>query len=187
LEFELAYILGFIFYWVIWCYLLPLLLLGVNGFKSIIKQVENVFGQPKWVGILLLLLPPILAFSTVFISKITNANLIIILVSLVLAIINATGEEILWRGVYIRNFPDSILLGYIYPSLGFALWHISPQTLYSSQMPGGIYSFLIGALFLGLCWGWVSFKTKSIRWSIYSHILTDFLGLGATVYFINLI
>jgi membrane protease YdiL (CAAX protease family) len=37
--------------------------------------------------------------------------------------VDGTLEEVLWRGVYVREFPRQIVLGYLYPSLGFAVWH----------------------------------------------------------------
>lgn len=185
LNLKLAYFISFMIYWIFWCCIIPLLILGVEEFKDIFKKVHNPFGKPSWCGILLLLLPPILAL-TAFVKRLPDSNFLIIIGSLAIAVVNATGEEILWRGAYIKNFSNSIFLGYLYPSLGFALWHISPQTIFPSNMPGGIYSYVVGALFLGLCWGWVSWKSKSIRWTIYSHILTDFLGLGAFIYFSNI-
>jgi hypothetical protein len=36
---------------------------------------------------------------------------------------------------------------------------------------------------LGLCWGWIAYHTGSIRWTVVSHVLLDFAGLGALVYF----
>lgn len=180
---KLGYFLGFVFYWIVWCFIFPLFIIGIDGIKNIFRKVSNPFGKPAWLGLLVLLIPPFLAGSTAFVKKFNIINSLILLGSLGLAIINATGEEILWRGVYNRIFPKNVILGYIYPSIGFAIWHISPQTIHVSSMPGGIYSFLFGALVLGLCWGWVVWKTKSIIWAVLSHILTDFFGLGATIYF----
>lgn len=79
-------------------------------------------------------------------------------------------------------FPKGIWLGYLYPALGFAAWHLTPLSVRPSAMPGGAGGFAAGALFLGLCWGWVAWRTGSIRWTVVSHVLTDFLGLGALVY-----
>ncbi len=179
----LGYFFGFLFYWLFWCYLLPLWLIGKDGIRSVFNKVKNPFGKPAWLGAFLLLLPPLLAGSTVFLVKINEASWLVIFASLGLALVNATGEELLWRGVYLKLFPENLFLGFLYPVIGFALWHISPQVIHTSSMPGGIYSFVGGALFLGLCFGWVAWKTGSIRWSVYSHILTNFLGLGAVIYF----
>ncbi|UNC92080.1 CPBP family glutamic-type intramembrane protease [Candidatus Contubernalis alkaliaceticus] len=63
----------------------------------------------------------------VFFTKLPRVTLLIILASLALALINATADEILWRGVYIREFSGSLFMGYLYPTFGFAIWHLAPQ------------------------------------------------------------
>jgi membrane protease YdiL (CAAX protease family) len=50
-------------------------------------------------------------------------------------------------------------------------------------MPGGILSYLFGALVIGLPYGWVAWRTGSIRWTAASHGMRNLLGLGATLYF----
>jgi membrane protease YdiL (CAAX protease family) len=44
-----------------------------------------------------------------------------------IAVINATLEELFWRGVYIRLFPSRLVAGRLYPAAMFALWHLSPN------------------------------------------------------------
>jgi membrane protease YdiL (CAAX protease family) len=44
-------------------------------------------------------------------------------------------------------------------------------------------SFVAVAMVFGLCWGWVAYRAASIRWVVVSHVLLDFAGLGALVYF----
>jgi membrane protease YdiL (CAAX protease family) len=44
-------------------------------------------------------------------------------------------------------------------------------------------SFVVVGVIFGLCWGWVGYRTRSIRWTVISHVLLDFAGLGALVYF----
>ena len=98
------------------------------------------------------------------------------------AIINGTCEEILWRGLYIKNFPNKVMLGLIYPSIGFAIWHLSPQLVFPSE--GGIIGvliFIISTFFLGFCYGWVSYKTKSIKWNALSHSLNSILAFGIPI------
>jgi hypothetical protein len=135
----------------------------------------------------LLLIPPILGFSTAFPRALkeamSNSNLsLIIPLSALIALVNATLEELLWRGAYVRAFPKRIWLGYLYPALGFALWHLAPLSVRPSAMPGGAASFVAGAFILSLCWGWIAWWTGSIRWTVVSHILLDLSGLGALVY-----
>jgi len=76
-----------------------------------------------------------------------------------------------------------VVRGYLYPAVGFALWHLVPQSIHPSRMRGGTKSFLAGAFFIGLGHGWVAWRTRSIRWTVLTHILTDFLGLGGLIYF----
>ncbi len=68
------------------------------------------------------------------------------------------------------------------PAAGFALWHLAPQSVVPSTYPGGVYSFVGGAALWGLLWGWVAWRTRSIRWTTLSHALLDFSGLGGAFY-----
>lgn len=80
-----GYFTGFLFYWLLWCYLIPIWLIGLDGIRETFKKTENPLGKLNWLGVLLLLLPPILAGSTVFIVKVTEASWLVILASLGLA------------------------------------------------------------------------------------------------------
>ncbi len=88
----------------------------------------------------------------------------------------------LWRGAYTAVFPDSLWFGYILPSIGFGVWHLAPQVIFANQMPGGALSLAGFAIGLGLMWGWVAWRSRSIRWTTLSHILMDFSGLGGRIY-----
>jgi len=67
--------------------------------------------------------------------------------------------------------------------VGFAVWHFAPQSVFPNPRPGATVSLVVAAGIVGLMWGWVAHKTKSIRWTTLSHILFDFSGLGGRVYF----
>ncbi|MCP8305600.1 MAG: CPBP family intramembrane metalloprotease [archaeon] len=81
-----------------------------------------------------------------------------------------------------KLFPNDIWLKYIYPSIGFALWHIDPLSVTGFRLPGGIPAFVFFALLLGLTWGYYAQKTGSIRWCTIAHIIHDSFGLGAFTY-----
>ena len=181
---KLGYLLAFVFYWIFWCFLFPLMFTGRKRIKEMFSKVGLQAGKLKILAVILLLLPPVLALSTVFAVKIPTATVLIVLGSFAIALINGTAEELLWRGVYVREFSGKLFMGYLYPAFGFAIWHLAPQAVHPISMPGGVLAFIFGAFFVGACWGWVAWKTNSIRLSIFSHVLTDFLGLGATIYFL---
>lgn len=179
---KIGYFLGFVFYWCFWCLFIPYLLLGNNSFKSMFKN-NNIFEDKiKWLNLILLIIPPILAFIFgPFLERIQSAPLYVILLSIPYGMINGIAEEVLWRGLFIKIFPVSFFWGFLYPSLGFALSHAAPLAVNPSSI--GVIPFIASALFIGLCWGWVAFRTKSIRWTIISHILLDISGIGVLFYF----
>lgn len=54
---------------------------------------------------------------------------------------NALGEELLWRGLFLEVFPGEVFRGALWPLFGFALWHLAPEAiLVSSQGRWGLCS-----------------------------------------------
>ena len=179
---QTGYLLGFLFKWIFWCLLIPLLIVGVDGLRSMFRSTDPPVGRPSWLGWLLLTIPLLLAYGYAFPRVLPYATATVILLSLLIAIINGTLEEVFWRGTYVQIFPKQVIWGYLYPSLGFGLWHLAPQSVTGMSNPGGIISFVAVATIFGLCWGWVAWRTGSIRWPVISHVLLDFAGFGALIY-----
>ncbi|NPV81950.1 MAG: CPBP family intramembrane metalloprotease [Firmicutes bacterium] len=75
-------------------------------------------------------------------------------------------EEVLWRGTYVRIFPNHWFHGYIYPAIGFGVWHFSPQSVFPNTAPGGSVSLVIVAGLVGLMWGWAARRSGSILWNV---------------------
>ena len=178
-----GYFAGFLFYWAGWCLLVPLWVLGPQGVRDLFRDVRPHVGRPTGVELLCLVLSPLVGFSFAFPRQLRTANRRIVVASAALALVNATLEEILWRGAYAAVFPDQVMWGYLYPVAGFAVWHVAPQTIFPSPYPGGTPSFVGAAAMSGLQWGWVAWRTGSIRWTTVSHVLFDFSALGARLYF----
>jgi len=177
-----GYLGGYIVYWIIWCGAVPLWILGGNGILNLFRNPSSPFGQPALMGILFLALPVLLVLFTVFPQLVRQVTVPIVIFSALLALVNGVAEEILWRGLYANVFAHHFLFGYLYPALGFAVWHFAPQSIYQREQPGGTAAFVWGALFVGLCWGWVAWSTESILWTTASHVIMDFLGFGALIY-----
>jgi membrane protease YdiL (CAAX protease family) len=173
-----GYIGGFLFYWIVWCGILPISLIGFKKIKDIFKDKEHRFGKPRVIGLVFLAGPFVASFFSMFLQKIGEASFSIIFVSALFAIVNGTMEELLWRGTFVTAFPKSWLWSYLYPSIWFGYWHLSPQVIFPSQMPGGAFGFSTMSIFMGLTFGWVAKKTSSLRWTTFAHILTDFMGLA---------
>jgi membrane protease YdiL (CAAX protease family) len=175
-----AHLSGFLFYWIFWCILVPLELIGWEEIKALFSLYKSYFNVAI---VACLLVPLVLGYGYVFPQVTAKASLLIVIASLLMAVVNATLEEVLWRGVYIKCFNDNKTFAILYSSAGFAVWHYCPQIIYSNQHAGGANSFVVFAFVLGLLYAFAAYKQKTIFWVTISHILFDFSGLGARLYF----
>jgi hypothetical protein len=178
-----GYLAGFLFYWLFWCLVPSWWILGSHGLVQIFQDMRPQFGQPAWLGLLMLIIPLLLGYGYAFPRAVKQANLTIILLSALIALVNGSLEELLWRGAYVSVFPESWFFGLFYPAIGFAVWHFAPQAVFPSRAPGGNLALVVVAGLVGLMWGWVALQSGSILWTTVSHVLFDFSGLGARVYF----
>jgi membrane protease YdiL (CAAX protease family) len=124
----------------------------------------------------------LLGYGYAFPPALHQATLSIVGLSALLAAVNGLLEELLWRGVYISRFGDSVVWGHVYPAIGFAAWHYAPLSIHGNSAPGGAMAFIAVAGIVGLLWGWLARNTRSIRWTAAAHILFDFSGLGGRFY-----
>ena len=179
---RLGYLAAFATYWVGWCLLFPTWVVGWPGVRAMFGPAHPRWGRPTWLGAAVLALPLVLGYGVALPRALAQATPLIVAASFLLAAINATGEEVLWRGLYQRAFPHRTWLPVLWPSLGFAMWHLAPQSVRANSMPGGAWSFVLVAGLVGLGWAWLAQQSGSIRWTTAAHILFDFAGLGALLY-----
>ena len=178
-----GYLAGFVIYWGGWCVVVPAALLGGMGpllelfreGKPSIKKLPPGMHAALWA-------PLIFPLVFVFLPGIGRTSLPVLVISILLGVVIAITEEALWRGVYIRLFPGNFWLNTLYPSAGFALWHVAPQIVLPNSRPGGIPAFVVYAFTLGLLYAYYARKTRSIRWCTVSHAIHDSLGLGGAAY-----
>ncbi|MBX6342224.1 MAG: CPBP family intramembrane metalloprotease [Thermomicrobiaceae bacterium] len=175
-----GYFAGFLIYWLGWCVLVPMVALGPRRVWEIVRRRPS--RPPSRLELVALALPPLLGYTGAFPRAVRQADARIALASAGLAAVNAAAEELLWRGAYDAAFPDHPVLGYLYPTAGFAAWHLAPLTVVPNRRPGGNASFVAVSAVFGLIWGRVARRTDSLHWPLASHVLTDFSGLGARVY-----
>jgi membrane protease YdiL (CAAX protease family) len=178
-----GYFSGFLFYWIIWCFVIPVLWIGKKGVADLFKVKQPFFGKNKIRNMFFLFLPLILVYSYEFPKVISHASVLIVFASAGLSMINATAEEILWRGTFLKIMGDGSKFYTLFSSFGFAIWHFAPQIIFSNKAPGGQWSFVAVAFVLGFLYSQVAKDTKSILLIVIAHILFDFSGLGARIYF----
>lgn len=171
---EAGYLLGFGFYWLFWCLLVPRWLLGKAEFAVILHDRASLFSRTNWLAAFLWLAVTLIAVL-MYAEEFIRAPLTLILLAMPLATLNSFCEEILWRGLYVRRFPRNPWLGILYPSLGFALWHLAPQVTFPAE---NVLGFVLSTFFLALPYGYIAYRTGSAKWTAISHSLSGILALG---------
>jgi len=166
LDHQFVWYAGFLLYWLLWCVLFPLLLLGRGRVISLFASAR--MSTAAWI---LVAVPP--AVSLIgrwfgFRQGSTNE-----LPWITLALINGVLEEVLWRGVYSDLFRGNVFWGIIWPSVWFGLWHLAPASVHTAA--NAEWQLAFAAALLGLAFGWVAHSSGSVRWTAASHILAGLL------------
>jgi membrane protease YdiL (CAAX protease family) len=173
---EKGYLIGFGFYWLFWCLAVPWLLTGAD-FPNLLIDRLPLFSLPNWTAALLWVIVTLVTL-VMYGKSFIKAPLTLILLAIPVAMLNGLGEEILWRGMFVQAFPGNPWLGILYPAVGFALWHLAPQSVFPAEnVPG----FILSTFFLGLAYGFIAYSTGSAFWTAISHSLGGILALGGAL------
>lgn len=172
---DVAYLLGFAFYWLCWGGLLTGWVVKRKGLGNLLKDRQPLFARQN--GLAALLWVVITGVSLAMYGRDwLHAPWVMIVVAIPLAAMNGLCEELFWRGLYVRAFPRNPWLAILVPAIGFALWHFVPQMLYPSDNRAG---FVLSTFFLGLAYGWIAYRTGSAKWTAISHSVNGALALAA--------
>ncbi len=171
---QAGYLTGFSFYWLFWCLFVPRCLLGKVEFTTILSDRARLFCGVNWLAALLWLVVT-LAAVFMYAGEFVRAPLTLILLAAPLATLNGFCEEILWRGLYVCRFPQNPWLAILYPSLGFALWHLAPQVIFPAE---NVIGFVVSTFFLAMPYGYIAYRTGSAKWTALSHSLSGILALS---------
>ena len=164
----IAWYLGLAIYWLIWGAAFPLLIIGWENIKTLVRPQ-----RPTKKVLLPVAIPLLGALIVQFMPGMGDydkSSVWILLLLLSSAIGNGFFEELLWRGVYVRLFPDSIFYRMIWPGIWFALWHYVPGSV-SSGSVAGLIGLMAGAGVMGLYLSYLTRKTNTLWWSILVHFI----------------
>ena len=126
---QAGYLLGFGFYWLFWCLLLPRRLLGKAEFAAILRDRAPLFSHSNRLAALLWLTITLVSVW-MYAGEFLRAPLTLILLAAPLATVNGFCEEILWRGLYVLNRLTKIL--FLLMSGLFVVACTTPSTVPSS-------------------------------------------------------
>jgi membrane protease YdiL (CAAX protease family) len=168
-----AYNAGFALYWLACCIGFPIWILGPRRAARLLTQGR----RPSAIETLLLLVPVVGAATTELVPNRTKIDATVALVMAAAGVINGTGEELLWRGVFLEEFPDDRLRGLIWPLVGFSLWHLAPQMILPSRH--GRWPFVLGSTLVGSASAISAWRSGGLRNCLVPHIATDCCGVTA--------
>jgi hypothetical protein len=168
-----AYNIGFFVYWVVWCGLFPIWVLGWR--RCVLLFTAG--GRASRTEIAGLLLPAVGGAATQLIPNRRDIDPAVAAVMLASAAVNAPLEELLWRGLFLEMFPEDVVRGAVWPLAGFSLWHLAPQVILPSKM--GRFGFLAGAAAVGAASGATVWRRRGLRPVLFSHFATDAMGVTA--------
>ncbi len=158
---RVAWYLGLAIYWIIWGGVFPLLIIGKEAVKTLIRP-----RKPDIKIILLVAIPLAGAVAgRLTLGGYEKESVWIVLLLFSTPFGNGFFEEVLWRGVYLKLFPNRIFFWMIWPSVWFALWHYAPGSV-SSGNPARL---MIGAGVMGLYLSFLAKKTNTVWWGIVVH------------------
>ena len=165
---RIAWYLGLMIYWFTWCVIFPLLIIGKENIKTLIRPQK-----PSKKTFLLIAIPLLSALAVrLFVPgmEYEKESVWILLILLSTPFGNGFFEEVLWRGVYVRLFPNSIFYRMIWPSVLFAIWHYIPGSVLHENVMG-LIGLMVGSGIMGLYLSYLTKKTNTLWWSIVSHVL----------------
>ena len=174
---EIGYLLGFAGYWLVFGIIVPVIWAGKNKFPSLLKDRSPLFSRQNWMAAGLWVIVNGVALI-MYGGSFLAGSFPLILVAVLPATINGFCEEIFWRGIFVRSFPDNPWLGIVYPAICFALWHFIPQSVFPAP---NVVGFVFSTVFLGLAYGFIAYRTGSAKWTAISHSLNGILALGGMV------
>ncbi|MBU5593307.1 CPBP family intramembrane metalloprotease [Clostridium sp. MSJ-4] len=178
-----GYVTGFCVYWFVFCMPATLYASGnFNGLKELYRQKSSISTAVRKINYILAFLPCLATFFVVFKGTAPKAGFGVIFIALIFGLINGTIEEVFWRETFNKVFNNNVYLSYIYPYVFFGIWHISLYFAKGMAYQGGFLSLVGGTFFMGILWGWIAYKTKSIKVVTLAHIITNFFAFTGLIF-----
>ncbi len=172
---ERGYQAGFAIYWAS-CWVLAGSVIGRQRLLELWRVPEPLLPAPRGLSAAVLVAPPIGGLATQWVPQARASGPAAVVAALGVGTTNALAEEVFWRGIPVATFPDDPLRGWLWPALGFSAWHLVPLSTRPSSIQRQA-SLLAGAALIGLGYGWIAWRTRSLAAVAPAHALTDSSGV----------
>jgi membrane protease YdiL (CAAX protease family) len=163
---RIAWYLGLATYWAIWGAAFPLLMIGFQNIKELIRP-QKIY-RKVWLLLAVPLVGAIGAKLVPGMGTYEKQSLFITILLVSSTFGNGFFEELLWRGVYTRLFPTNLFFRMIWPGIWFGLWHYVPVSIHNSQLTG-LIGMMIGPMMMGLYFSYLTKKTNTLWWAMIAH------------------
>jgi len=95
-------------------------------------------------------------------------------------VINSITEELFWRGYLLDKLDWKPVIKILFSTILFLLSHIFMWGVFSITIRS--YIMIMPLLLMGIIWGYVYYKTKSLKWCIVAHFFVDIMNLSVWVF-----
>jgi membrane protease YdiL (CAAX protease family) len=165
----IGWYLGLVVYWILWGAVFPLFIIGKESIRSLIRPQKPAL-MPIVLVLSMLLLAGLFRYLSGTDYEKPNTWIFLLLISTNLG--NGFFEELLWRGVYMELFPDSLFFRIVWPTIWFGLWHYVPVSVSSDE---SVVGMIIGSGLMGFYLSFLAKKTGTIWWNILAHTIGGFI------------
>jgi len=166
---------GFAVYWAT-CWVTAAALVGPRRLARLWQRPAIPMPAPKPLAWAALIVPPAGAITTQWLPHARTAGPRAMAVAFGVGATNALAEETLWRGTPVAVFPNDPVLGWLWPAVGFTLWHLVPLSASSASRRRKLQT-LLGAALIGFGNGWLVWHTRSLVATSVAHAVTDASGV----------
>ncbi|WP_099205175.1 CPBP family intramembrane glutamic endopeptidase [Scatolibacter rhodanostii] len=144
------------------------------------KKLTLILSQNTRLKYILISLIPVLFGIASFAWGIQYINgFALILLWIIFAVFNPIAEELFWRSYLLDNLSWKPVAKILFSTglflLSHMMWGVFSITIRSHIM-------ILPLIVMGLIWGYVYHKTKSLKWCIIAHCLVDILNLSVWVF-----
>ena len=116
---------------------------------------------PKALAWAALSVPAAGALTTQWLPHARASGPVAVAVAVAVGATNAVAEEALWRGAPVAVFGNDPIFGWLWPAVGFTLWHLVPLNASSATRRREVET-LLGAVLIGFGHGWLAWRTRSL-------------------------
>jgi membrane protease YdiL (CAAX protease family) len=172
---ERGYRAGLATYWAS-CWALSGLVAGRQRLLGLWQVPDQALPPPLALSAAVLVAPPVGGLVTQWVPNARASGPVAVAVAVAVGTTNAVAEEVFWRGIPVATFPGDPLRGWLWPALGFTVWHLVPLSARPTS-PRRRASLLAAAAAIGLGYGWIAYRTGSLAAVALAHALTDSSGV----------